>query len=69
MVGMPWPKVDEDGPRVAHVFYQHTFKEKDPLKSAESLHKVATAMRKKAGPVQAKKERELLQRWAVHIGA
>ncbi|KAF7979121.1 hypothetical protein HWV62_43339 [Athelia sp. TMB] len=72
VVGTLWPMADEDGPRVAQVFYRHMFKENGPRKSAEALHKVVMTMRKQAGPwAKAKDEGELLQRWAnyIHIGA
>ena len=72
VVGTLWPMSDEDGPRVAQVFYRHMFKENDSRKSAEALHKVVTAMRRKAGPwARATDEGEGLQRWAnyIHIGA
>ncbi|KAF7983725.1 hypothetical protein HWV62_19677 [Athelia sp. TMB] len=72
VVGTLWPMADEDGPRVAQVFYRHMFKENNSRKSAEALHKVVTAMRRKTGPwAKAKDEGEDLQRWAnyIHIGA
>ncbi|KAF7966760.1 hypothetical protein HWV62_37203 [Athelia sp. TMB] len=72
VVGTLWPMADEDGPKVAQVFYRHMFKENDPRKSADALQKVVTAMRKKVGPWKsAVDEGELLQRWAnyIHIGA
>ncbi|KAF7976366.1 hypothetical protein HWV62_6925 [Athelia sp. TMB] len=72
VVGTLWPMADEDGPRVAQVFYRHMFKENSSRKSAEALHKVVTAMRRKTGPwAKAKDEGEDLQRWAnyIHIGA
>ena len=72
VVGTLWPMADEDGPRVAQVFYRYMFKENDSRKSAEALHKVVTTMRRQIGPwAKAKGEGELLQRWAnyIHIGA
>ncbi|KAF7975368.1 hypothetical protein HWV62_9695 [Athelia sp. TMB] len=72
VVGTLWPMVDEDGPRVAQVFYRHMFRENDSRKSAEALHKVIKAMRGNTGPwARCKGEGEGLQRWAnyIHIGA
>ncbi|KAF7980733.1 hypothetical protein HWV62_36747 [Athelia sp. TMB] len=72
VVGTLWPMADEDGPRVAQVFYRHMFQENDPRRSAEALHKVVSLIKKNAGPWKnARDEGELLQRWAnyVHIGA
>ncbi|KAF7974779.1 hypothetical protein HWV62_11257 [Athelia sp. TMB] len=72
VVGTLWPMADEDGPRVAQVFYRHMFKENDSRKSAEALHKVVLAMRRRTGPwAKTQGEGELLQRWAnyIHIGA
>ncbi|KAF7980535.1 hypothetical protein HWV62_37669 [Athelia sp. TMB] len=72
VVGTLWPMVDDDGPRVAQVFYRHMFRENDSRKSAEALHKVIKAMRGNTGPwARCKGEGEGLQRWAnyIHIGA
>ncbi|KZP05691.1 hypothetical protein FIBSPDRAFT_805577 [Athelia psychrophila] len=72
VVGTLWPMADEDGPRVAEVFYKHMFKENDSRKSAEALDKVVTTMRKKTGLWKnSMGEGEMLPRWAnyIHIGA
>ncbi|KZP32428.1 TPR-like protein [Athelia psychrophila] len=72
VVGTLWPMADEDGPKVAQVFWKHMFKENDARKSAEALQKVVVAMRMRTGPwAKAKDEGESLQRWAnyIHIGA
>ncbi|KZP31604.1 TPR-like protein [Athelia psychrophila] len=74
VVGTLWPMADQDGPRVAQVFYRHMFKENDSRKSAEALHKVVLDMMRKSGPwakAEAIDEGEFLPRWAnyIHIGA
>ncbi|KZP06031.1 hypothetical protein FIBSPDRAFT_842501 [Athelia psychrophila] len=74
VVGTLWPMADQDGPRVAQVFYRHMFKENDSQKSAEALQKVVSTMRRKVGPwatAEAQNEGAFLPRWAnyIHIGA
>ncbi|KAF7971299.1 hypothetical protein HWV62_21458 [Athelia sp. TMB] len=72
VVGTLWPMADEDGPKVAQVFWKHMFQENDARKSAEALQKVVAAMRTKTGPwAKAVGESGSLQRWAnyIHIGA
>ncbi|KZP31599.1 hypothetical protein FIBSPDRAFT_925819 [Athelia psychrophila] len=74
VVGTLWPMADQDGPRVAQVFYRHMFKENDSQKSAEALHKVVLDMMRKSGPwakAEAIDEGAFLPRWAnyIHIGA
>ncbi|KZP33696.1 hypothetical protein FIBSPDRAFT_773488 [Athelia psychrophila] len=74
VVGTLWPMADEDGPRVAQVFYRYMFQENDSRKSAEALQKVVSAIRRKVGPwgkAEANNEGESLSRWAnyIHIGA
>ncbi|KAF7985618.1 hypothetical protein HWV62_3939 [Athelia sp. TMB] len=72
VVGTLWPMSDNDGPRVAQVFYKQMFRENDSGKSAEALHKTIRMMRRKKGPWEnTEDEGEALQRWAnyIHIGA